>query len=126
MELRQTGAVLHGLKSAVAKSRSSRFATLAFACVALFSFGAPSLKAAPFASANVVVYRVGSGASALASGTGAAVYADEYTPAGALVQSIALPTTSSGSVNALIASGTATSEGHMTRSADGRYLVLPG
>src|SRR5262249_32534665 len=45
---------------------------------------------------------------------------------GTLVQSIALPTSGSGSNKPLIASGTATSEGLLTRSADGRFLVLTG
>jgi len=41
---------------------------------------------------NLVIYRVGDGSAAL--GTAAtAVFLDEYTPLGTLVQSIALPTT---------------------------------
>jgi predicted extracellular nuclease len=42
------------------------------------------------------------------------------------VQSIALPTTVSGSNKQLVASGTATSEGFLTRSTDGQYLILTG
>src|SRR5205823_271726 len=70
-------------------------------------------------------YRVGTGAAALA-GTGTAVFVDEYTPAGALVQSVALPTTTVGAQHALTSSGTSSAEGMMTRSIDGRYLMLPG
>lgn len=46
--------------------------------------------AAPFTSGNVVVYRVGTGAGSLVN-TGSAVFLDEFTPVGVLVQSIALP-----------------------------------
>ena len=78
-----------------------------------------------FTPGNVVVYRAGSGAGSLVN-TGNPVFLDEYTPAGTLVQSMALPTTASGANHRLISSGTATSEGLMTRSVDGRYLVLTG
>lgn len=81
--------------------------------------------AAAFTPGNVVVYRVGDGTGSLVN-TGNAVFLDEFTPTGTLVQSIALPTTTSGSNKRLIASGTATSEGLLTRSVDGRYLTLTG
>lgn len=79
----------------------------------------------PFTAGNVVVYRVGDGAAALGS-TATAVFLDEYTPAGVLVQSIALPTTTSGLNRRLTATGNATTEGLMTRSVDGQYLILAG
>ncbi|MFN0095682.1 MAG: Ig-like domain-containing protein [Dehalococcoidia bacterium] len=82
-------------------------------------------RASAFSAGNVVVYRVGDGAAGLVN-TGAAVFLDEYTPAGTLVQSVALPTTVSGANKQLIASGTATSEGLLSRSADGRYLIATG
>jgi len=79
-----------------------------------------------FTPGNLVVYRVGDGAAAL-SGNAAAVFLDEYRPNGTLVQSIPMPTAASGSGNrALTASGTATSEGELTRSVDGQYLVAAG
>jgi len=81
--------------------------------------------AAAFTPGNVVIYRVGDGSGPLAS-SGNPVFLDEYTPAGALVQSIPLPTSVAGGNHRLIASGTATSEGLMTRSSDGQYLVLTG
>lgn len=83
------------------------------------------LHAAPFTNGNVVIYRVGDGGSSLLN-TGAPVFLDEYTPAGVLVQSIAMPTVVNGAHKRLVASGTATSEGLLTRSADGRYLVASG
>jgi len=72
-----------------------------------------------------VVYRVGDGAGPLVN-TGNAVFLDEYTTGGALVQSIPLPTTATGANHRLIASGTATSEGLLTLSTDGHYLALTG
>lgn len=100
---------------------------LRFVSMLLFSglAASPSLQAAPFTNGNLVIYRVGDGTSTLVN-TGSPVFLDEYTPAGVLVQSIALPTTASGSSRQLIASGTATSEGLLTRSADARYLVATG
>jgi uncharacterized protein YjiK/phosphodiesterase/alkaline phosphatase D-like protein/2',3'-cyclic-nucleotide 2'-phosphodiesterase (5'-nucleotidase family) len=82
-------------------------------------------KAAAFTPGNVVVYRVGSGTGSLVN-TGNPVFVDEYTATGTLVQSIALPTTVSGANKRLVSSGTATSEGMLTRSADGQYLILTG
>ncbi|MEO8672664.1 MAG: DUF3616 domain-containing protein [Tahibacter sp.] len=85
----------------------------------------PALMAAPFTPGNLVVYRVGNGSAALGSAA-TAVFLDEYTPAGALVQSLPMPTAIAGSNRRLTASGSATSEGLMTRSVDERYLVLSG
>lgn len=94
------------------------------AAAACGAFTTPA-NAAPFTPGNLVVYRIGTGAAALTSASNE-VFLDEYTPAGTLVQSIALPTAASGDQNPLTANGTSTSEGFLTRSADGRYLVLPG
>ncbi|MBV9931132.1 MAG: cadherin domain-containing protein, partial [Alphaproteobacteria bacterium] len=80
---------------------------------------------AAFTPGNIVVYRVGSGSTAL-TGSATQVFLDEYTPAGTLVQSIALPTAASGANHILTAAGTATSEGLLTLSADGHYLLLTG
>lgn len=81
--------------------------------------------AGTFAPGDIVVYRVGDGSTALSSNA-TAVFLDDYTPAGTLVQSIPLPTTASGANKPLVASGTATSEGLLTLSGDGRFLVAPG
>jgi hypothetical protein len=89
------------------------------------AFAAGSALAAPFKPGNIVVARVGEGTAALTAAA-AAVFLDEYTPAGQLVQSIALPTSASGTNRILTAAGNATSELAVTRSADGRYLVLTG
>jgi autotransporter-associated beta strand protein len=82
-------------------------------------------KGAAFTEGNLVVYRVGDGSAALASAA-TAVFLDEYSPVGVLVQSIALPTAATGSQRRMTASGTAISEGFINRSFDGQYLVVTG
>jgi hypothetical protein len=79
----------------------------------------------PFSAGNLVIYRVGDGVANLVN-TGSAVFLDEYAPDGTLIQSVPLPTAASGANKQLIASGTATSEGQLTRSSDGQYLLLTG
>ena len=81
--------------------------------------------AAPLTVNDLVVYRVGTGSAALSSAS-TAVFLDEFTTTGSLVQSIALPTVSSGATSAVTASGSATSEGLINRSADGKSLVMTG
>lgn len=97
----------------------------ALATLAVTMSCAVASHAAPLNPNNVVVYRVGDGAAAIGN-TAAAVFLDEYTRTGTLVQSIALPTVASGSNNILTANGNSTSEGLLNRSADGRYLLLTG
>lgn len=80
-----------------------------------------------FASGNLVAERVGTGAAALSS-AGTPVFVTEYTTAGDLVQAKGLPNAfprpTSAPFNALD-SGSATSNGQLTRSADGRLIVIP-
>jgi DNA/RNA endonuclease G (NUC1) len=85
----------------------------------------PTAHAASFTSGNLIVFRVGDGIAAPTSAATAA-FLDEYTPTGTLVQSIALPTATALANRKLTVSGTATTEGLLTRSADGRYLVVAG
>ncbi|PPK68428.1 ExeM/NucH family extracellular endonuclease [Actinokineospora auranticolor] len=87
--------------------------------------GGQTAAAAGFGPGNIVVARVGTGDAALSSAA-TAVFLDEYTPAGDLVQSVALPATAPAAGKRLTLSGSATSEGALTRSADGRYLTLAG
>jgi hypothetical protein len=111
---------------------------VAVACGTLSAFGAWSPRTidsanvasstgteSGFTAGDIVVYRVGDGSSSL-SGAGTPVFLDEYSPSGSLISSVALPTTGSGSNKPLVASGSATSEGGLTLSADGRYLVATG
>jgi hypothetical protein len=81
--------------------------------------------AAPFRPGNMVVARVGDGTAALTMAA-TEVFLDEYTLDGTLVQTIALPTSVIGNNRILTASGNAVSELNLTRSGDGRYLVLTG
>lgn len=99
-------------------------AALLALCVG-FALPARSVFAAPFSAGNVVVYRVGDGSEPLAN-SGNPIFLDEFTPSGVLVQSIALRTTPVGPQRAIFSSGTASSEGLLSRSADGRYILLTG
>ncbi|MDX1946825.1 MAG: Ig-like domain-containing protein [Pirellulaceae bacterium] len=78
-----------------------------------------------FAPGNLLIYRVGDGSGTLTNAA-TAVFLDEYTPAGALVRSVPLPTSDSGLQQTLTAAGTSTSEGLLTLSTDGRYAVATG
>jgi hypothetical protein len=79
----------------------------------------------PFTAGNIVVYRVGAGTGTLTNAANS-VFLDEYTTAGVLVQSIAMPVSGSGASNALTAAGTGNTEGILTLSTDGQYLVFTG
>jgi beta-lactamase superfamily II metal-dependent hydrolase len=104
-------------------NRSLAVRLLAIGIFILGSIG--SANAAAFTPGNIVVYRIGTGAAAITAAA-QAVFLDEYTPGGTLVQSIALPTAAALPQRALTTNGTSTAEGLMTRSADGAYLMLPG
>lgn len=97
--------------------------------VTWFGFGLPLFCAATalaqITPGNLVVARVGTGAAPL-SNASTATFLDEVTVAGSPVQTIAMPTTATGLNLPFSNSGTATSEGFVTQSADGRFLVLAG
>ncbi len=76
----------------------------------------------PFTAGSIVTLRTGDGVAAL-SGSSAALFLDEYTTSGQLIQSIAIPTTGA---NKLVNSGSATSEGIISLSQDKLYLTLAG
>jgi hypothetical protein len=89
-----------------------------------------ALWAAPFKPGNLVIYRVGDGVTLLTN-AGNYVFLDEITTNGTLVQSISLPQSqfidANGHTNyPIVNSAAATSEGLMTLSVDGRYLVFAG
>jgi hypothetical protein len=77
---------------------------------------------AQFTAGNLVVLRVGDGSAAL-SNASTAIFLDEYTTTGTKVRSVPLPTSGT---SVIANSGSATSEGALSRSGDGRYLVLAG
>jgi hypothetical protein len=79
----------------------------------------------PFTAGNLVVYRVGNGINSLSS-DGNNVFLDEYTTNGTLVQSVGLPVTQTGSNAAFVASGTVVSEGGLSLSTNGLYLLATG
>jgi hypothetical protein len=97
----------------------------AAAAVAIGSAGVSSASAVGFTAGDVVVYRVGTGSGAL-TGSAAPVFLNEYEPSGKLVESVALPTTESAPNKPLLASGTASSEGLLTLSGDGNFLMATG
>jgi hypothetical protein len=81
-------------------------------------------QAAAFLPGDLVIYRIGDGTAALIN-SGNAVFLDEYTTSGGLVQSVALPATANGAQQPLIAS-TDVSEGILARSTDKEYIMLTG
>ena len=74
-----------------------------------------------FQPGNLSVLRVGSTSTTLAS-SGDPVFLDEYSTNGSPLNSVAIPTTGS---NALVI-GSASSEGAISRSANGNYIVMVG
>ena len=105
--------------------RISLLAFVAFATLGS-AIAQPSIaKAAPFTPGDLVVYRAGDGVSTLAN-TGNSVFIDEYSLTGTLVQSVPMPTVASGSNLPFYASGTATSEGGLTVSPNGKYIAVTG
>lgn len=94
--------------------------------IALFTFLIVyTTNAAQFTPGNIIVLRLGDGVAAL-SNASAAMFLDEYTPAGVLVQSIMMPTVLDGLNRRLVNSGSATSNGYLSTSTDGRYILLCG
>jgi Lamin Tail Domain/CotH kinase protein len=75
-----------------------------------------------FTPGNLVVVRAGNGTETLSS-QGNSVFLDEFTTSGTLTNSVTIP---NNGTNAFLISGSASSEGAITRSADGRVLVLGG
>lgn len=96
-------------------------ATLALALAVAQSLGAQS----PITPGNLIVTRVGDGAATLSSAA-SAVFLEEFTTTGTPVQTIAMPTVAAGSDLPVTNSGSATSEGFVTQSVDGRYLITVG
>jgi len=95
------------------------FTLLTASLIGLTTFGQA------FTVGNLVVYRVGDGSAALTSAA-TAVFLDEFTPSGTLVRSIAMPTTATAPNKIFTAAGSSTSEGLITRSANGLYLMATG
>ena len=92
----------------------------------LLGLSAATSFGAAFGSGDLVVVQSGDGSAALSSAATAA-FLDEFPSAGgSMVQQIALPTSAIGGNAALTLSGSATSEGFLTLSANGQYLTVAG
>jgi len=79
-----------------------------------------------FNPSNLVVFRAGDGTASIATNIAAPIVIDEFTVNGTLVQSVALPTVTNGNNKRILTSGTSTSEGQITRSTNGLYLLAMG
>jgi len=79
-------------------------------------------RAQSFAPGNLAVLQVGNGSASLTS-AGTAIYVDQFTTGGAAAGQFAIPSTGSGQ---LVNSGSAASEGGLTLSANGQFLVFAG
>src|ERR1043165_5666356 len=83
---------------------------------------------AAFTPGTLVVERMGDGTAALSS-VATAVFLDQFNTTGTGqtgTQIVAMPTVTSGTTHALTGSGSATSEGLLNRSVDGRFLTVAG
>lgn len=89
------------------------------------AFGGGLTFAAPFTPGNFVNYRIGNpGVSTLSNAV--PVFIDEYTPTGGLVQSVAMPSSGTASGVQTLVSSTSTTEGNISLSGDGNYVVISG
>src|SRR5262245_10634779 len=82
--------------------------------------------AVTFTPGNIVVSRAGDGTTTMNTGEAAAAFLDEYTPSGTLVQSIPMPTSVNGNQRRLTQTWDNMNEGFVTRTVDGKYLLLTG
>jgi hypothetical protein len=74
---------------------------------------------------NLVVMRVGTGAAALSSSS-TALFLDKMKNDGTAITTFALPTATNAPNYAVTGSGTATSEGGVTRSPNGKWVIVTG
>jgi hypothetical protein len=87
----------------------------------------PSDSGAPFVPTEVWVTRVGDGSGALNNASTAVFIEKRSIATGSLVgTAIAMPVAASGSNHPLTYSGSATSEGALSRSGNGKYVTLGG
>ncbi len=84
-----------------------------------------SSQAAAFTPGDLVVLRVGDGSAALGI-PAAPCYLEEYTVAGTLVQTIAMPATTGGGNNTFTLGGNSVAEGFLELSGNGQLITLAG
>jgi hypothetical protein len=94
---------------------------ITMAATALLIASLPAAQA-QFTAGDLVVLQDGNGSGTLTS-AGSAIYLNEYDTSGDFESSLGIPSTGS---SALVNSGTASSEGDLTLSANDQYLVLAG
>src|SRR5262249_20069668 len=84
-------------------------------------------QATPACTQTFTLFHVGTGSPAL-GGTGTAAFLETYYPiaASTAISTVTLPTAASGSNQPLTLTGNSTTEGGLSRSTDGHYLVIPG
>lgn len=83
----------------------------------------------PFTKGNIVVLRIGDGTQSLTVSNAASYFLDEFKivdNTATLIQSVPLPTTVNGANKRCVAVPSQVIMSLMTRSADGRFLVIPG
>ncbi|MFN7171797.1 MAG: FG-GAP-like repeat-containing protein [Fimbriimonadaceae bacterium] len=97
-------------------SKSKLFATAAMLAAVPLAFGQA------FTAGNIVVAQLGDGTNPLLN-TGNVISLIQFAPDGTVLGGVDLPNSGPTSI---ISSGTATSEGQLVRSADGRYLLYYG
>jgi hypothetical protein len=90
--------------------------------MAALLFAALPAAQAQFTAGDLVVLQDGNGGATLTS-AGTAIFLDDYNITGDLESTLAIPSTGSAE---LVNSGTASSEGDLTLSANNQYLVLAG
>jgi len=115
------------LKRKRGSGRSGRLCATVAGVIAVNAAASYS-RGASFLPGDLVVVQIGAtGSSTPLANTGTAAFLEEIKPSGgAPVQTLALPTTASGVNQPLTISGTAGSEGELSLSANGQYLVLAG
>jgi hypothetical protein len=104
--------------------RRRRGLALLFAIVGTLCCAAQA-SATALTAGDVVIYRVGSGSEPLTS-SATSVFLDEYEPSGGLATSLAFPTTTVGANKALVGGGAASSEGLITLSGNGAFVLATG
>jgi hypothetical protein len=110
-----------------AKAKVARTLIAAISAVSLGALAAAA-QAAAITPGDIVVTQIGTNGSTTAlTKNGTASFLDEFpTAGGAMVQQLTLPTTASGSNNPLTIGGTAGSEGGLSLSSNGQFLVVAG
>ncbi|MGZ4033386.1 MAG: hypothetical protein ACXVP4_00870, partial [Bacteroidia bacterium] len=92
--------------------------------ILLFLLNSDLFSQTTFTAGNLVVLKVGDGVTASLGSGSYQEYVVEVTPAGSVVQTIAIPATAS--AGRCVESGSATSDGDLNTSGDGKLLTFGG